>query len=445
MKNFLWIFFLLFEGILTAPPSYSVWPSQFHASIVLADSTFWPFPEESLGLTSSGTYYYDYTNQRAAFIINQAASNKIIHEIIIGKTVYQIDGPTGKCTQTSTNASPRYEILNPNFLSSNKFTYVADDYLIQNNIYFFTHHWKHEPLLSTDINYWHNVPNDSPYRLEWGSESLNPVIMEFTQVIAGFDDVPDLNSIFKLPSTCQKDNLLFKEEEYQPKPRPQKPTATKGTQWPFQWNAKCDYTGNNFGFFQDSLNASYMETVSVQLSGHYYYDWINKRECNFWIDLTTGTKTKTLIVNGTFYQVTLATNQCQIVPISEYVNGPLKPDWPTHLPYLDQQFLFRPPSFQRTKHFQFDAFNAGPDNSFNYWESEEGLPLEFEGPILDFWPYGVNMMEWREHEYGLEGIDVENIYSVPKNCSIIPMSALKETKIHPMISLHLFFSKLRKN
>ena len=55
-----------------------------------------------------------------------------------------------------------------------------------------------------------------------------------------------------------------------------------------------------------------------------------------WTDVNTGERTNTLIVNGTFHIITLATNSCQLVPTYP-VSGPRKPDWPTRLPYRDMQ------------------------------------------------------------------------------------------------------------
>ena len=132
-----------------------------------------------------------------------------------------------------------------------------------------------------------------------------------------------------------------------------------GTAWPQQWHATSAFTGNNLGLFGSAGNIEAdvgdPTFVAFELQGNYYYDWPNLREvrknhnlgqrftninlqCNVWSNVLTGDQSKTLIVNGTYYIVNLATRSCTIVPIAP-VNGPLKYDWPTRIPYIEQQFL----------------------------------------------------------------------------------------------------------
>ncbi len=97
-----------------------------------------------------------------------------------------------------------------------------------------------------------------------------------------------------------------------------------GTAWPLQWHATSAFTGNNFGLGAVSqLGRAEMygligepTIVPMEQSGEYYYDWTNQRELNTWTDAATGALSKTLIVNGTYYDITSATGECLIIPIA---------------------------------------------------------------------------------------------------------------------------------
>ncbi len=96
--------------------------------------------------------------------------------------------------------------------------------------------------------------------------------------------------------------------------------------------------------------------------------------------------------------------ECVIVPTAP-VNGPLKPSWPSNLSLYQQDYLLSQSqsSYLRANEFLYDAFGTGPEHAFHYWESaDEGTPMQFQGPVLDFPPYGqvsgcllLDLMEYR--------------------------------------------------
>ena len=243
-----------------------------------------------------------------------------------------------------------------------------------------TLHWRLPgDVLTSTIDYWHATATDTPYRIAW--EELSPVILEFSGVVAGFDDVPNMDYFLAPPSSCssatvsaprriartQKHDpvpstltLTHKEERDDAGIRPPRSPKVTGKAWPPQWHAISHYTGNDFGFGQDAEEGE-PSTVPFSLTGHYYYDWVNQRECNVWVDVNTGARTNTLIVNGTFHIITLATNSCQLVPTYP-VNGALKPEWPTRLPYRGMQYILVQSarrSYIKTNHYLYDALGAG--------------------------------------------------------------------------------------
>jgi len=230
-------------------------------------------------------------------------------------------------------------------------------------------------VLSSTIDYWHATATDTPFRIAW--EQLSPVILEFSGVVAGFDDVPNMDYFLTPPSSCKSATVsaprsTARTQKHIPIPstlthkergnagtHPSRSSKLTGKAWPPQWHAISHYTGNDFGL-QD-ISEGEPTTVAFSLTGHYYYDWVNQRECNVWVDVSTGARTNTLIVNGTFHIITLATNSCQLVPTYP-VNGPLKPEWPTRLPYRDMQYSLTQSerhSYIKTNHYLYDAFGAG--------------------------------------------------------------------------------------
>ena len=66
--------------------------------------------------------------------------------------------------------------------------------------------------------------------------------------------------------------------------------------------------------------------------------------------------------------------------------------------------------------------HVGQKHSFNYWETEDTqTPIQFQGPVLEFWPYGQSMMRWENVVTGLNGLPLETeIFYIPDNCSYIP-------------------------
>jgi hypothetical protein len=84
------------------------------------------------------------------------------------------------------------------------------------------------------------------------------------------------------------------------------------------------------------------------------------------------------------------------------------------------------PSY-RANHFSADVIGAGKEHQFNYWEASSGqFPLQFQGPVLEFPPYGQSMMEWKSMVAGLGGIDLDYIFSLPSKCTPIPQQDLYE-------------------
>ena len=245
-------------------------------------------------------------------------------------------------------------------------------------------HWQlpGDLITSTTIDYWHATATDTPYRIAW--EGVSPIILEFSGVVAGFDDVANIKYFLTAPSSCNSASetrtATSKVSPGHTTPlkghkdhgtHPPSPQVSSGKAWPFQWHGASHFTGNVFGGpFPLSASDNPLRkvgeegdptTVPFSLSGHYYYDWLNQRECNVWMDVNTGARTNTLIVNGTFHIITLATNSCQLIPTYP-VNGPLKPDWPTRLPYSDMQYILvqaERPNYIKTNHYLYDAFGAG--------------------------------------------------------------------------------------
>ena len=47
--------------------------------------------------------------------------------------------------------------------------------------------------------------------------------------------------------------------------------------------------------------------------------------------------------------------------------------------------------------------------------------MQFQGPVLEFWPYGQSMMRWEGFVMGLNGLPLDTeIFYVPDDCSYIP-------------------------
>jgi hypothetical protein len=428
-----------------AAPTRPVWPAQWHAEVVVGDSSFWSF-SKNVGATGRGEYFYDGSKNMTAWHLTETSSGYSSHELILPTKVYKTAGPSGKVTVLPPNASRRYIILQPNFLASMDFFYVETEYHLRDNIFYETQHWKSNSTALGEVDYYHGIYANCPFRLIFGA-SYEPLIIDFKNVIAGLEDVPNLAYYFRVPSSSQyaqhaatlsqsavahsdgayqDTRLQMKAMRVKPKLEstfaPGAPAPSGAKAWPLQWHGDAAYTGNQFGLVPNAPGViGDPSLVPISLIGHYYYDSPGARECNTWVDAVTHELTKTLIVGGKFYIVYEATKTCLIVPIAP-VNGPLKPEWPTRLPFLDSQYLWRDPAYLPASHHLLDAINTGTKvHAFQYWQSSDETPMQFQGPVLDFWPYGQSMMSWSQTKAGLEGVNLEDIFSLPNNCvSVTP-------------------------
>jgi len=441
---FLVLFALLvyFSVVWSATPTQPQWPSQFHAQITIAENAAGTVLANSTSIptTFTGSYFYDNATSSIALSLTHRYSSQKTREVVIEPgTAAVIDLASDKCTFNKITSKHYWKVFDPDFVTLLNFAFLGWDYFvtIEGEALLETHHWQLRNGSQT-IDYWHATGTNTPFRLAWSG--TNVVVLQFSNFIATFSDVPNVfNYYFQLPENCATNQQQHQPTKQQAQIKA--PPAT-GNAWPFAWHGLSRYTGNDFG-----LQDTNTPVIPFTLAGEYYYDWSQQRECNIWSDLVTGQKTKTLIINQTFHLVTMATGKCQLIPTYP-VNGPLKPIWPTGLPYIDNQWLYLKDenSFLNAHHFRFDALNIGVQHAFHYWQSQDGTPRMFQGPVLEFWPYGQSMMQWGEVVLGLDGVDLDYVFGVPNDCSYIPLEDWKksvDSKMHGLIShLHLIHKHL---
>ena len=437
---------LLFVGIIVAQaPSAPVWPVQWHAEVIVGDAGFTP-DSTSLSVLYSGGYFYNYSSGASpviSYYLTHRYSSRVEKEVIFsnggdGLTPYVIDYSSGSCSSPIL-VKDRWQVFAPNFVSSKGFKFMSYDFLLatEGDSYIETTHWSYSTVFGTSVDYWHATGTNSPFRLIWTPLTGNPVVVQFSNFVSSFPDIPNPEFYFQLPSTCSSssiskdlNSIKFNSiENSNPNANANSFIRATANPWPNQWNAAARFTGNVFGT-QSLLPTS----VSFSLSGHFYYDFANSRECNVWTDLSTNSRSKTLIVNGTFHIVDLSTGSCVIVPISP-VNGPLKPNWPETLPSVGSQWLYvkNTRAFIASQHYRMDVLQIGERYAFNYWQSSNGTPRLFQGPVQGVAPYGTSLMEWEGVELGLQGVDIDNVFSIPKVCKKIGIEQLslqKEWMVH---------------
>jgi hypothetical protein len=381
----------------------------------------------------------------------------------------------------SSNTTSRFGVLSPDWLQTIGGTgaqFVGNEYYQRGDVLFWTYHYHFDNAQSGDafsaIDYYHCVVTDAPFRIVWtnGQSPLSdPVIMDIANGVnsgfGGFVPAPFNACPSADPATARspaarrgaRAEPCVKASTARGLRERAAPSPT-GTPWPLAFTASVAYTGDIFGLEltearangeRDADSADVVEPevqgedmnlfVQQTLFGTYYYDWANNRESSVWRDggvSGTAAPTQTTIRNGSFYAIDWASGTC-IIPPTAPVNGPLKPSWPTNLHYLDAQVIAvdtnaspvgAPGAATRTyvltDHYQWDAFGAGPDHSFNYWQ-HMGLPVMFGGPVLDFYPYFQSYSTYTSVHLGLGGVDTEALFAVPTNCTVIPPGML----LHP--------------
>eukprot|EP01113_Clastostelium_recurvatum_P022337 TRINITY_DN2663_c0_g1_i6.p1 TRINITY_DN2663_c0_g1~~TRINITY_DN2663_c0_g1_i6.p1 ORF type:complete len:410 (+),score=98.67 TRINITY_DN2663_c0_g1_i6:132-1232(+) len=358
---------------MSSPPTAPVWPSQWQAEVMIADTRVSnnATTADYLPIGGVGNYYYDSTTSTSAFVYTIRPTGDQIREVVGNASDSYVISEGGVCKIETSSNDARFQTLPRDFLSKGKFNFIGYEYYLRANVFYETYHWSgYYPANSTlRIDYWHAVKMDAPYRLTWGTSP--PIVVEFINVV---DTLPTPhNAIFNVPTNCKQqiedDSIILYDDEALSHNDDVK-ASPKGKAWPSQWHGSANYTGNDLGLFatpDDIIGEP--TTVAISLYGTYYYDWINLRECNVWTDVKTGAPTKTLIINGTFHLVNLVTKSCKIIPTSP-VNGPLNYTWPTNLPYADEEQVLSGDAthYTLTHHYMFDAFGVGQEHSFNYWE-----------------------------------------------------------------------------
>lgn len=429
-------------------------PTKFHAKVYVTEGTVSLTQQEQLDVTAVGDYYYDANASKTVFITTDAQSGRITREICLpnqgSRICYAIDTAANSCAVVPGLTKSSY--FPPNFLTSLNFSFVRIEYLIlpEPNVFYQTYHYQSVSPSNpfNTVDYWYQVETGTPFRFAFGA--INPDIVQFQNVVSSLDDVENVDYIFSVPSYCNSLRSPKKGFDSRKSVAAKKPPVTgpvpSSHRWPIQFHCKSGFTGNDFGLSSGASkhvggarghkHGSLMDLgeptyVGISLLGHYYYDWPNQRECNIWSDFHSNIRTKTMITNGHFYYIQLATGACTIVPFTP--KGPLKPEWPTTLDYVDQQYVFKTPkSFIVSNMFGKDALNVGQAHNFSYWEDQITFtPLQFQGPVLDFYPYGQSMSVWSEFELGLGGLNLTDIFSFPANCGLTqPHKLAKEALMH---------------
>lgn len=462
MLNFLIavLFVESFYTQITNPPL----PTQWHAKVILTEGTLSFTQLEQLDVTATGDFYYDANLSVTVFLLTNSLTGRVTREICVpgsaGRACFVIDASANTC-QVAVSGLGKQTFFEPNFLADQNFSLLRVEYLnIPNpNVFYQTQHYQYvsptNPL--NRIDYWYQTETGTPFRFSFGA--INPDIVQFTNVIATLDDVPNAAYLFSLPSICNSlrvkpANKKLEAARNQVRLQQAKALKTRASfpaplshKWPVAFHCKSQYTGNNFGLTARPQSADNKKDlrelgeptyVGVNLVGHYYYDYNGHRECNIWNDFHSNIVTRTMITNGKFYYIQTSTGVCTIVPFTP--KGPLLPTWPTTLDYVDQQYVLKTErAFIVSNMYGKDALNIGQEHNYTYWEDQITFtPLQFQGPVLEFYPYGQSMSTWGETELGLDGLNLTAIFGIPDNCAV-----LQPHKLTNEAYMHYSFYKMR--
>lgn len=437
--------FLSCLWLVSCIPTTPVWPSNFHVTVSVVDEVQILKPMIDLPLEATGTYFYNSSPPAVAYLLTDENSGEKRLEQIIMDQYIVTSLATGKCSvtplATSVSSTPRISLFPPDFLQRGNATFVDFEYEIRDNVYFLLSKWTLAPTadLPYAIDYWHGVQGNRPFRMLFNDPQgvSSPKIIEFmSDFVATFADVPNLNFIFTQPSSCK----FFKGTPKHHTPLSQSPrrvprSAPAPIDWPLQFWTTAAFTGNEFGA-QPILQIT---TIPLVLQGTYYYDYPNDREASVWTNIYTGHRSKTVIVNKQFHAVSLDTGSCVIPPVG--IDGPMKYNWTQNFVYNSELWSLRGNSYFHGEKFVYDAFKAGFNNSFFYVMYDNGVPARFQGPILDFKPYGQSFSEYQNFVTGLDGIDVNTIFDVSKfNCK--PAENVEDFNLNPTIKMHEAFSQM---
>lgn len=423
------------------PTSTPVLANNFYTSVAVSSLKGSGSPS---GIRYAGQFYYNANNATLAYELHDTAqgfANRLLVQSFASSTsFFQSSGPQSSCAAWSAAngslqslSSPSlFFWLTPTFLSDNHFSYLGVEYYRRGLTYYGTWHYQYSNKF-VQVDYFHSIDFNIPFRLLVGwnpaiyYNNWNPIIVEFqTDYTQGFADLQPWKLAYVLtPATnnangqpCSGQPAASSSAPALSAPPSPPPVAST---WPLQWNGQTSFTGNDFGTLTTSL-------PQIQLVGHFYYDSPNSRECNYWEDVTSGERSKTVIVNGAFHAVTLSTGACVEPPVP--IHESLHPNWTLNLPFNDNRWILRNTVHPDTgdfwlqaQHFAWDAFNAGPEHAFQYNQLPTGEPLLFQGPVYDFPPYLQSFSQWGAVEAGFGGIDIDNIFSTPDNCVVISSDA----------------------
>ena len=157
-----------------APPTLPL--TGFFADVRLTLASLLPYvPSSSLAYQLEGQMYYVPQQNITVFYIADPQSNHRIREVITPDWVYEIDLPTGQCTQTAVAqaSQPYQQYLAPTFLRDMDFGFVANEYLQQGLAFIYTQHWQNSATATPYMQYWHNLDSLMPFRISW--DLINPV------------------------------------------------------------------------------------------------------------------------------------------------------------------------------------------------------------------------------------------------------------------------------
>lgn len=156
-----------------APPTL---PAGFFADVRITLEGELPYvPSTSLAFQLEGQVYYVPQQNKTVFYVADPLTNRRSRQVITPNFIYDIDLPTGACTQTSAVSAtqPYQQFLAPTFLQQMSFGFVANEYLLQGSSFFLTQHWQNAPTATTYMEYWHNLDSNVPFRMSW--DLINPV------------------------------------------------------------------------------------------------------------------------------------------------------------------------------------------------------------------------------------------------------------------------------
>jgi hypothetical protein len=199
--------------------------------------------------------------------------------------------------------------------------------------------------------------------------------------------------------------------------------------WPVQFS--CNHTGN--GITYDSFRASLTE------KGVFYYDSTKNRSSTVYYDIHNGERLKQVFMNGWVYKINESTGICTggKLPPGDG-QGPVTVDFMKNFVREKDEYMLRnhtaatvdpasPSSgtglglgsvvYSKTSHWTMWAFAADPAAAFHAWvDISTGYPFQIMGPGPALPPYGHAYLGYENVKPGFEGIDVDSIFSLPKNC-----------------------------